>query len=58
MLEFILLIVFVKSRQGVFWVGEGFSSFFHDGSEGVRHSVLLAPQVVGARVDYDVAGPA
>ncbi len=34
------------------------SCFFHDSSEGIRHSVLLAPQVIGARVDDNVAGMA
>ncbi len=31
------------------------SCFFHNSSEGIRHSVLLAPQIIGARVDDDVA---
>ncbi len=47
-----------QSGKDDFWVGESVSCFFHDSSEGIRHSVLLAPQVIGARVDDNVAGMA
>ncbi len=42
----------------IFELGKVCLGFFHDSSEGIRHSVLLAPQVIGARVDDNVAGMA